>query len=179
MSVECKAIWSPKPKSPRKLLTCWSKERVQRTIHTFNLFGQGTSDQGVTHADSRAGSESRKLYACWPKDKSKIQKVTCMWAGQGRPSTQKTENTLAPVQVAYIVRGQQHIGTQCKYSRGNPYVDVRASQYTEGCLYIEISACLMSKRLCPCCLWCRPNIQKVSLHGLKGKPSSKEVNIHK
>lgn len=79
MNVESKAIWSSKPKSPRKLLTCWSKERVQRTIRTFNLFGQGTTDQGVTHADSRAGSESRKLYACWPKDKSKIQKVTCMW----------------------------------------------------------------------------------------------------
>lgn len=65
-------VWKVRPKSPRKLLTCWSKERVQRTIHTFNLFGQGTTDY-------RAGSESRKLYACWPKDKSKIQKVTCMW----------------------------------------------------------------------------------------------------
>lgn len=126
--------------------------------------GQAQNPGSCMLVDQKTNPRSRKLHAC---------------GHQGRPSTGKTENTLVPVQVAYIVRGQQYIGTQCKYSRGNPYVDVRASQYTEGCLYIEIGACLMSKRPCPCCLWCRPNNQRVSLHGLKGKPSSKEVNIHK
>lgn len=124
--------------------------------------GQAQNPGSCMLVDQKTNPRSRKLHAC---------------DHQGRPSTRKTENTVAPAQV--IVRGQQHIGTQCKYSRENPYVDVRASQYIEGCLYIEISASLMSKRLCPCFLWCRPNTQRVSLHGLKGKPSSKEVNKHK
>lgn len=65
--------------------------------------GQAQNPGSCMLVDQKTNPRSRKLHAC---------------DHQGRPSTRKTENTLAPAQV--IVRGQQHIGTQCKYSRENP-----------------------------------------------------------